>query len=111
VLRKKISKTQVQGALNKGNWVSLILTAIACYFMIQWMLPATLQMSFFGEGIKDVPSVYVFIAVLIGLVVGALISSLQNFIQVLVKNQFWNCTKIINWCWNKRIIAGLGVQV
>src|SRR5476651_2054056 len=30
----------VQKALNIGNWASIILTAIATYFVVQWMLPA-----------------------------------------------------------------------
>src|SRR5579863_7900669 len=30
----------VQKALNIGNWSSIILTAIATYFLVQWMLPA-----------------------------------------------------------------------
>ncbi len=30
----------VQKALNIGNWTSIILTAIATYFVVQWMLPA-----------------------------------------------------------------------
>jgi K(+)-stimulated pyrophosphate-energized sodium pump len=38
----KISKEtdSVQKALNIGNWTSILLTAIATYFVVQWMLPA-----------------------------------------------------------------------
>ncbi|MBK6951436.1 MAG: sodium-translocating pyrophosphatase [Crocinitomicaceae bacterium] len=108
-VEKKDQQNAVQGALNKGNWVSLILTAIACYFMIQWMLPATLQMSFFGEGIKDVPSVYVFIAVLIGLVVGALISSLTEFYTGLGKKPVLGIVQKSATGAGTNIIAGLGV--
>ena len=32
-----------------GNWSSIIMTGIACYFLIEWMLPGELTMEFFGE--------------------------------------------------------------
>ncbi len=34
----------VQAALNLGNWSSVVLTAIASYFLINWMLPETLSL-------------------------------------------------------------------
>lgn len=40
---------QVQSALNLGNWSSIAMTAIACYFLINWMLPAQMQMNFSGK--------------------------------------------------------------
>jgi len=70
---------QVQGALNKGNWVSIVLTAIACYALVVWMLPATMKMNFFGEGVKDISSVRVFFAAIVGLVVGGVISSVTEY--------------------------------
>jgi len=72
-------EAQVQKALNIGNWVSIILTAIACYFLVMWMLPATMKMSFFGEGVKDISSMRVFYATLVGLVVGGAISSVTEY--------------------------------
>src|SRR5690606_7920161 len=45
-------ENEVQGALNLGNWISIILTVIACFFLIQYMLPEVIQMKFFGEGYK-----------------------------------------------------------
>jgi K(+)-stimulated pyrophosphate-energized sodium pump len=72
-------EAQVQKALNIGNWVSIVLTAIACYFLVTWMLPTTMKMTFFGEGIKDISSLRVFFATLVGLVVGALISSVTEY--------------------------------
>jgi K(+)-stimulated pyrophosphate-energized sodium pump len=42
-------EAQVQGALNMGNWVSIILVAISCYFLVNYMLPATMRMEFYGE--------------------------------------------------------------
>ncbi|MFM7023249.1 MAG: sodium-translocating pyrophosphatase [Flavobacteriales bacterium] len=70
---------QVQGALNLGNWVSIVLTAIACYFLVDNLLPATMQMEFFGEGVKTVSSIKVFFAAIVGLVVGGVISSVTEY--------------------------------
>ncbi|MFN7045620.1 MAG: sodium-translocating pyrophosphatase [Flavobacterium sp.] len=72
-------EAQVQKALNIGNWVSIALTAIACYFLITFMLPETMQMSFFGEGIQEISSMRVFYASLIGLFVGGAISSVTEY--------------------------------
>jgi len=70
---------QVQGALNMGNWVSIGLTAVACYGLVIWMLPGTMQMNFFGEGVKEVSSLRVFFAAIVGLVVGGVISSVTEY--------------------------------
>ena len=43
-------EADVQKALNIGNWASILMVAVACYGLVTWMLPATMQMDFFGEG-------------------------------------------------------------
>jgi K(+)-stimulated pyrophosphate-energized sodium pump len=72
-------EAQVQKALNIGNWVSILLTAIACLFLVQYMLPPTMKMEFFGEGLKDISAMRVFYATLIGLFVGGAISSVTEY--------------------------------
>jgi len=72
-------EAQVQKALNIGNWVSIALTAVACFFLVQYMLPETMQMTFFGEGSKAISSMRVFYATLVGLVVGGAISSVTEY--------------------------------
>jgi K(+)-stimulated pyrophosphate-energized sodium pump len=72
-------EAQVQKALNIGNWISIVLTAVACFFLVKYMLPETMQMSFFGEGSKDISSMRVFYATLVGLVVGGAISSVTEY--------------------------------
>ena len=72
-------EAQVQKALNIGNWVSIILTAGACYFLVQYMLPETMKMNFFGEGIQEISSMRVFYATIVGLTVGAVISSVTEY--------------------------------
>ncbi len=76
---------QVQSALNLGNWSSILLTAIACYFLINWMLPEQMSMNFFGKGLVSVSRMDVFIAVLVGLFVGGAISWMTEFFTGLGK--------------------------
>jgi len=70
---------QVQGALNVGNWVSIGLTAIACFFLVRYMLPESMKMNFFGEGLQEISSMRVFYATIVGLIVGAVISSVTEY--------------------------------
>jgi len=72
-------EAQVQKALNIGNWVSIGLTAIACFFLVQHMLPEVMTMEFFGEGSQQISSMRVFYATLVGLVVGGAISSVTEY--------------------------------
>ena len=72
-------EAQVQKALNIGNWVSITLTAVACFFLVKYMLPETMKMTFFGEGLKDISAMRVFYATLIGLFVGGAISSVTEY--------------------------------
>ncbi|NHN27623.1 sodium-translocating pyrophosphatase [Flavobacterium jejuense] len=72
-------EAQVQKALNIGNWFSIALTLIACYFLVDYMLPETMKMNFFGEGIKEISSMRVFYATIVGLAVGGIISSVTEY--------------------------------
>ena len=72
-------EAQVQRALNIGNWVSIVLTAISCFVLVQFMLPAKMNMDFFGEGSKEISSMRVFYATIIGLIVGGAISSVTEY--------------------------------
>lgn len=68
-----------QTALNIGNFGAVILTAIASYFIIQHVLPATfVERSFTGE-MTEHTSMQIFFTVLIGLVVGTLISLVTEY--------------------------------
>jgi K(+)-stimulated pyrophosphate-energized sodium pump len=70
---------QVQRALNIGNWVSIGLTVIASFFLVKYLLPETMNMNFFGEGMKEISSMRVFYATLVGLFVGGAISSVTEY--------------------------------
>ena len=39
-------ESQVMGALNKGNWTSIILVGLSCLGLVTWMLPETMTMEF-----------------------------------------------------------------
>ena len=50
-VKEGAKESDVQAALNRGNWGSILLTAVASFFLIQWMLPATMNMSEIGGAI------------------------------------------------------------
>ncbi|MFN4255889.1 MAG: sodium-translocating pyrophosphatase [Saprospiraceae bacterium] len=97
----------VQGALNRGNWVSIILTAVVCFPVIQWMLPETITMNFFGEGTRAVSSMNVFYAVLVGLVVGGAISAITEYYTGLGKKPILAIVKQSATGHATNVIAGL----
>lgn len=100
-------ESQVQGALNLGNWVSIIITVIACFFLIRFMLPDTINMKFFGEGFKEVSRMNVFYATIVGLAVGGLISSFTEFYTGLGKKPVLNIVRNSSTGAATNIIAGL----
>ena len=102
-------EAKVQAALDLGNWASIIITFIASYFLIDWMLPETLTMNFFGEGNKAIPSMNVFWAACIGLAVGALISMVTAYYTSLGKKPVLDIVKNSSTGAATNIIAGLAV--
>ena len=70
----------VQKALNMGNWGSIILTAIASYFLVHWLLPDTLSL----RGFEFTPN-RVFGAIAVGLVVGTLMSIITEYYTAMGK--------------------------
>jgi K(+)-stimulated pyrophosphate-energized sodium pump len=98
---------EVQRALNIGNWSSIIMTAIACYFLIGWMLPSEMSMEFFGEGLRTFGSINVFYAVLIGLTVGGAISYMTEYYTGLGKKPILDIVQKSATGAATNIIAGL----
>ena len=75
LVRVKDDNGNVQGALNLGNWGSIILTVVASYFLVNAVLPT---------GIMEIRGVEfdrldVFYAIVTGLVVGALMSIITEY--------------------------------
>ncbi|WP_411766652.1 sodium-translocating pyrophosphatase [Winogradskyella sp. A3E31] len=100
-------EAQVMGALNVGNWTSIILVAISCFGLVTWMLPETMQMNFFGEGLQEISSMRVFYATLVGLFVGAVISSVTEYYTGLGKKPILNIVQQSSTGAGTNIIAGL----
>lgn len=100
---------QVQKALDMGNWTAIIITLIASWFLIDWMLPETMNMKFFGEGVKDIASINVFWAACIGLAVGALISFVTAYYTSLGKKPVMDIVQNSSTGAATNIIAGLAV--
>ena len=98
---------QVQSSLNTGNYVALGLTLVACFFLIKYMLPETIQMSFFGEGVKEIASINVFYATIVGLAVGLLISAITEHFTALGKKPVLNIVRNSSTGAATNIIAGL----
>ncbi|WP_416445053.1 sodium-translocating pyrophosphatase [Leeuwenhoekiella sp. A16] len=102
-------ESQVQKALDRGNWVAIFLTLISSYFLIRWMLPETMVMHFFGEGDKEISSNNVFISACIGLAVGALISVVTAYYTSLGKKPVMDIVQNSSTGAATNIIAGLAV--
>jgi K(+)-stimulated pyrophosphate-energized sodium pump len=45
-------KGSVQKALNLGNWTSIIITTIACYFVVMWMMPQNMTLRALASQIR-----------------------------------------------------------
>ncbi|WP_091905008.1 sodium-translocating pyrophosphatase [Maribacter stanieri] len=100
-------EAQVMGALNIGNWTSIVLVAISCYGLVTWMLPETMKMEFFGEGVLEISSMRVFYATLVGLIVGAVISSVTEYYTGLGKPPILKIVQQSSTGAGTNIIAGL----
>ena len=100
-------EADVQKALNIGNWASILMVAAACYGLVTWMLPETMQMDFFGEGVKDISSIRVFYACLVGLVVGAGISAFTEYYTGLGSKPILKIVQQSSTGAGTNIIAGL----
>ena len=100
-------EAEVMGALNKGNGISILLVAVSCFVLVDYMLPGTLSMEFFGEGVKEISSMNVFYATLTGLVVGWFISAITEYYTGLGKKPVLEIVQKSSTGAATNIIAGL----
>jgi K(+)-stimulated pyrophosphate-energized sodium pump len=100
-------EAEVMGALNLGNWTSIILVAASCYGLCIYMLPETMNMKFFGEGYIEISSMRVFYATLVGLFVGGVISSITEYYTGLGKKPILAIVQKSSTGAGTNIIAGL----
>ncbi|QEE49267.1 sodium-translocating pyrophosphatase [Flavobacterium alkalisoli] len=100
-------EAEVQGALNVGNWVSIALVAVSCYFLVTYLLPETMKMNFYGEEAQTISSMRVFYATLVGLFVGGVISSVTEYYTGLGKKPILAIVQKSSTGAGTNIIAGL----
>lgn len=103
-------EAQVQKALNTGNIFAILITLVASWFLIDFLLPETINgMQFFGESAKDIPSTNVFYATIVGLGVGYLISMFTEYYTALGKKPVMDIVQNSSTGAATNIIAGLSV--
>jgi K(+)-stimulated pyrophosphate-energized sodium pump len=101
----KDEKSNVQNALNMGNWSSMIFTVIASYFVVNWMLPdgdIFLRDTHFNK-------MGVFMAILVGTVVGAIMSIVTEYYTAMGKKPVLSIIQQSSTGHATNIIGGLSV--
>jgi K(+)-stimulated pyrophosphate-energized sodium pump len=95
----------VQAALNFGNYVSVVVSAVFSYFLIKWLLPAgdiTVRGFTFDAN-------HVFYAVLVGLAVGTLMSIITEFYTAMGKRPVLSIVQQSSTGHATTVIGGLAV--
>jgi K(+)-stimulated pyrophosphate-energized sodium pump len=94
----------VQKALNMGNYGSMILTAIACYFLVNFILPETMTLrglEFTRNGVIG--------AIAVGLIVGTLMSIITEYYTAMGKRPVLSIIKQSSTGHATNIIGGLAI--
>lgn len=94
----------VQNALNLGNWGSIILTAISSYFLVNYLMPETMTLR--GH---EFTKMGVFGAIIVGLVVGTLMSIITEYYTAMGKKPVKSIIKQSSTGHATNIIGGLSV--
>jgi K(+)-stimulated pyrophosphate-energized sodium pump len=100
----KDEKGNVQTALNMGNWSSIIFTAIASYGLVNYMLPEKMVIRDYEFSNMDV-----FYSIILGLVVGTLMSIITEYYTAMGKRPVLSIIKQSGTGHATNIIGGLAV--
>ena len=100
----KDEKGDVQKALNMGNWSSIVFTGIASFFIVRYMMPETLSIRGYEFTNMDV-----FYAIILGLVVGTLMSIITEYYTAMGKRPVMSIIKQSATGHATNIIGGLSV--
>lgn len=104
LIKIKNDQGDVQKALNIGNWTSIILTAIASYFVVTWLLPSDMELRGYAFTANDV-----FASIIVGLVVGTLMSMVTEYYTAIGKRPVDSIIKQSSTGDATNIIGGLSV--
>lgn len=105
LVRVKNDDGDVQKALNMGNWSSIVLTAIASYFAVTWLMPSH-EMVLRGVSFT---SMDIFWAIIVGLIVGALMSIVTEYYTAIGKRPVSSIIKQSSTGHATNIIGGISV--
>jgi K(+)-stimulated pyrophosphate-energized sodium pump len=100
-----IKTSVVQNALNMGNWGSIILTAVASYFLCDFILP---DGNLYLRGF-DFTKMDVFGAIIVGLVVGTLMSVITEYYTAMGKRPVNSIVRQSGTGHATNVIGGLAV--
>ncbi|MCU0442048.1 MAG: sodium-translocating pyrophosphatase [Bacteroidia bacterium] len=103
-VKVKDDKGDVQGALNLGNWSSIVITGVVSFFLVKWMLPETMEIRGVAFSNMDV-----FYAIILGLVVGTLMSIITEYYTAMGKRPVLSIVKQSGTGHATNIIGGLSV--
>lgn len=98
------STSAVQNALNLGNWGSIVITAIASYFLVNYLLPDKMILRS-----HEFTKMGVFGAIMVGLIVGTLMSIITEFYTAMGKRPVSSIVKQSSTGHATNIIGGLSV--
>ncbi|WP_294241466.1 sodium-translocating pyrophosphatase [uncultured Chryseobacterium sp.] len=98
------STSSVQNALNLGNWGSIVITAIASYFLVTYILPDKMVLR--GH---EFSKMGVFGAIMVGLVVGTLMSIITEYYTAIGKRPVSSIVRQSSTGHATNIIGGLSV--
>jgi K(+)-stimulated pyrophosphate-energized sodium pump len=103
-VKVKDDNGDVQGALNLGNWSSIVFTGIASFFLVDYLLPESMEIRGYAFS-----KMQVFYSIILGLVVGTLMSIITEYYTAMGKRPVMSIVRQSATGHATNIIGGLSV--